>query len=112
MEAATLPDVCNILSVTRTSDGQGGFTDTWGTATANVKCRLDLFTSRGVGLVGIEMLKSASLKPFSTWILSVPNGTTLTAAHRVEVGSDTFNVIEVDAGRSWGANVRATLERV
>ena len=112
MQNYTLPDVCNILSLTQTSDGEGGLTDTWGTATANVACRLDLFTSRGVGIIGAEMVRSASIKPYSTWILSVPNGTTLTSAHRIECNGDTFNVIEVDASRSWGGNVRATLERL
>ena len=28
-----LPDVGDVLSLTQASDGQGGFTDTWGTAT-------------------------------------------------------------------------------
>lgn len=111
MENVTLPDTCNILSVTKVSDGQGGVTETWGTAIASVACRLDLFTSRGVGIIGSETVVGAALKPYSTWILSVPYGTALTSANRVEVDSNTYNVVEVDAGRSWGGNVRATLEK-
>lgn len=112
MQAATLPDVCNILTLTQTSDGMGGFTEAWGTAYANIVCRLDLSQSRGVGIVGMESPQSASIKPFSTWVLSVPHGTTLTNNDRVEVNSETFNVIEVDTPRSWHANLRATVEKI
>ncbi len=112
MQAATLPDTCNILSLTRTPDGEGGWTDTWGTASASISCRLDLVITRGVGFIGSEQIQSASLKPYSSWVLSVPHGTAITSANRVEVGSDTFNVVECDASRSWAGNVRATLERL
>ena len=33
-----MPDTCTILSVAYTSDGEGGMTEAWGTATASVKC--------------------------------------------------------------------------
>lgn len=112
MEDATLPDTCNILSLSQVSNGEGSMVDTWGTAFASVACRLDLFTSRGVGIIGMEQVQAGALKPYSTWILSVSYGTALTSANRVEVGSGTYNVVEVDAGRSWGGNVRATLEKV
>lgn len=112
VEAYALPDTCNVLSLTRTPDGEGGWTNTWGTATANVACRLDLSISRGVGIVGAESVRSASLKPFSTWILTAAHGTALDNTNRVEVNGDTFNVVEVDDARSWNAHVRATLERV
>lgn len=112
MEDATLPDTGNILSVTQTADGEGGYSESWGTATAGVACRVDLFTSRGVGIIGMEQVQAGAIKPYSTWILSVPYGTALTSANRFEHGGNTYNVIEVDAGRSWGGNVRATLEKI
>lgn len=112
MQAATLPSTCNILSLTRTPDGEGGWTETWGTVTANVACRLDLVITRGVGFIGSEQLQGAALKPYTSWVLSAPHGTALTDANRVEVSGDTFNVVECDASRSWGGNVRATLERL
>lgn len=112
MEDATLPDTCNILSLTQASDNEGGLIDTWGTATANVACRLDSVLTGGVGLYGTEQNRVASIKPYSTWTISLPHGTAITAANRVECNSSTFNVVEVDSARSWLANVRATLERV
>lgn len=99
-----LPQTCHILSLTGTLDGQGGFTESWGTATASVKCRLD------AARVGREELVAANLQPFSAWTLTVPHDTTITAANRVEVGSDTFNVISVDNGKSWIGSLRCLLE--
>ncbi len=112
LEAVALPDTCNILSLTRTSDGQGRWTETWGTATANVKCRLDSQASRGLVTAGAEQVVSASLKPYSDWVITLPHDTIITEANRVQVGSDTFNVTAVDKGQSWGVNVRAMLEKV
>jgi hypothetical protein len=111
MQATTLPDVGNILALSQSRSG-GRVTETWGTVTVNVPCRVDLFTSRGVGIIGSEKLQSAAIKPYSTWILSVPHGTAITNANRFEFNGNTYNVTEVDTGRSWGANVRATLEKV
>ena len=110
MESAALPSTGDILSLTRTSDGRGGWTETWGTATANVACRLDL-VRRNFG-VGIESVKAASIKPYSTWILSLPYGTAITSANRFQFGTDTYSVIEVNANSSWIPNVRATLEKI
>jgi len=102
-----MPDTCNILSRTDTADGQGGFTTTWGTATASVSCRLD---KRSGALE--EELMAASIQPFTSWMLTVPDETTITEAHRVEVGSNTFNVTSVDDGKSWKGSVRCQLEKV
>ena len=32
--AGMLPDTCNLLTLTRTSDGQGGWSEAWGTASS------------------------------------------------------------------------------
>jgi len=112
IEAIALPDTCNILSLTQVSDGAGGFTDTWGTVSSSIACRLDLFNSRGAGLIGMESSKGGALNPFSTWILTVPYGTSISTDNRIECNSENFNVVEVDSGRSWGVNVRATLEKI
>lgn len=105
LEAVALPDTCNILSVTQTADGQGGFTDAWGTASASVACRLDQKT-------GMEAQAGGAIQPFSSWVLSVPQATTLTTDHRVEHGGQTYNVISVDDDGSWQVVKRAQLERV
>ena len=110
IEEATLPDVGNILSLTRASDGRGGWTETWGTVTANTVCRVEL-VQRNLG-IGVEDVTNASIRPYSSWILTLPHGTAFTTANRFEYGGETYNVTEVNANSSWLANVRATLEKI
>jgi SPP1 family predicted phage head-tail adaptor len=100
-----LPDTCNILSLTNTPDGQGGQTQTWGTASANVTCRLDVTESR-------EMNAAGAIQTFTTYKLSMPYDTTIAAANRVEVNGETYTVIGVNNGQSWKAVTRVTLELV
>lgn len=99
-----LPDTCNILTLTRTANSQGGWAESWGTATSNVACRLDPISGR-------EQMAGAALQPFYSYVLSLPYGTTLTEANRVEVGTAVYTVVSVDANKSWSFGVRAYLER-
>ena len=101
LEAVLLSGTANILSVTRTPDGQGGFTETWGTAVANVACRVDYNQ-------GAEPAAGGALRPFTFWQLTFHQGTNLTAANRVEVGTITYSVSAVDQGNSWDVCLRAT----
>lgn len=100
-----LPDTCNLLTVTRTSDSAGGWSDTWGTATASVKCRLDAAN-------GKEQFIADNLKPFHGFILTLPYNTTITTDYRVEISSTSYNVVAVDSGKSWSACLRAAVEKV
>lgn len=102
---AILPDTCHVLSVTRVSDGQGGFTETWGTATANIACRIDPY--RGSGQVTGEQIAE-----YHTFVATLPYGTTVTTAHRLEVDSVTYSITSVASGRSWPLDVRAWLEKI
>ena len=110
MEAGLMPDECNILEVTQTSDSQGGFTDTWGTVTggAEITCRID----SQKGMFSGENVKGGALQPYHTFVLTLPQGTTITESNRVEVNSGTFTVTSVDTSKSWNACVRAWLEIV
>jgi SPP1 family predicted phage head-tail adaptor len=100
-----MPDTCNILAGTVTSDGQGGYTETWGTATAGASCRIDKRTGR-------EALSGGAVQTFGTWVLTLPHDTTITAEHRVEHDDATYSVVHVDIDKSWKASVRAELEEV
>ena len=99
-----MPDTCNILSVTRTSDGQGGMIDTWGTASASVICRLD-------PLPGKEIPVGGAVQPFKAYTLTLPYDTVIVEANRIELGTETFAVKSVDKQKSWAATRRALLER-
>lgn len=103
-----LPATCHILSVTRTSDGQGGFTDTWGTA-VTTSCRLDY--KQGPGQRG-EMVVAATNQPYSGFVLSLPWNTTITQANRIKIGSTQYNVTMVDSGKSWTAVLRCGVEAI
>src|SRR3972149_37908 len=83
-----LPDACNLLSPTFVSDGQGGFTATWGTVAGTIACRLD-------ALRGEELVTAGALQPFHTWVLTLPYGTSVTPAYRVEHGGNTYAVTSV-----------------
>jgi head-tail adaptor len=100
-----LPATCHILSLSQTSDGQGGFTDTWGTATANVSCRLDYKR-------GDERVFGATNQPYNGFVLSLPYDSTITAVNRVKIGSTQYNVTMVDNGKSWAAVVRCAVEAI
>jgi len=101
-----MPDKCNILSVVRASDGMGGFTETWGTVTANARCRLDKVR-------GVEKVTGGALSPYSRWMLTLPYDATVTAANRIEHGGNTYAVVDPsDEDKSWRVSVRCEVEKV
>jgi len=102
-----MPDTCAILTATNASDGQGGYTVTWGTASANVKCRVDPGKKEMY-----ERLTGAKLEPFSWWQLTLPHDTTITAQSRVVVNGNTYNVVNHDDNKSWQATLRVALMKV
>ena len=104
--AKILPDTCNILSATNTPNDQGGFTQTWGTTTAGVKCRVD-------PAGGQEQIVADSLRPFSSWILTVKADTTITEQNRVEFDGNTYNVTGIiNDGSSWHIVTKVKMEKV
>ena len=101
-----LPDTCNLLTVTESADGQGGFSQTWGTASSSVACRLDVVSGR-------EQVAGGALQPYIKTMLSLPYNTTITDAYRVEHGGITYAVIAPpNNDQSWKAVARVELERV
>ncbi len=99
-----MPDTCNILSLTRTSDSQGGWTETWGTASLAIACRLDF-------IGGAEAVTGGALIPYTWAIVTLPQATTITAQNRVEHNGVTYTVQSVNLG-SWLGVKRATLEKI
>jgi len=97
-----LPQRCNILEASLASDGQGGQVVTWGTATANVPCRLDPGTR-----LSDETLQTATLLPYAHAILTLLQGTEITTENRVEIGDYVYTVQSVDAGKAWEITRRA-----
>lgn len=100
-----LPDTCSILTLTRTADGMGGMTETWGTAYSGVDFRLDVKT-------GVEQVVGGGLKPFTSYKGSLPYDTTITSADRILHSGVTYAVTSVNTSQSWKAVVRVDLEKV
>ena len=96
---------CDILSVAYTADGEGGMAETWGTATANVNCRIDYRS-------GSEKMAGGAIQSFSKAVLSLPYTTALTTKHRVKLDDFVWAVLSVNEGQSWDVVRRAELERV
>ena len=100
-----MPDVCSILSVAYTSDGEGGMAETWGTATANVACRIDYRS-------GSEKMTGGAIQSYSKAVLSLPYTTTISTKNRIQIDSYVWAVLSINDKQSWDVIRRAELERV
>lgn len=97
-----LPDTCTILSNSGTTDSMGGFTNSWGTASASVSCRLDRQN-------GSYQDVNGGIHSVTKMIMTMPYNTTITTAHRIVHSGNTYNVTSVLSG-SWIASKRAEVE--
>jgi len=105
LERLTMPGTAYILSGTLASDGMGGFTTTWGTA-STVKCRLDRTGT------GYEKASGGGVEPWQGWVLSLPHDTSVTVTNRVKVASTTYAVKAVDSAKSLNCVLRVYLEEI
>jgi SPP1 family predicted phage head-tail adaptor len=96
---------CDILSVAYTADGEGGMAETWGTATANVACRIDYRS-------GSEKMTGGAIQSYSKAVISLPYTTAITTKHRIKLDDYVWSVLSVNEGQSWDVVRRAELERV
>jgi head-tail adaptor len=101
----TMPDVGTILTLTNTSDGQGGYTQSWA-GTVPTDCRIDFIS-------GSEQQAGGGYSPYTKTKLTLPYNTTITPANRFSVLGNTYNVVSAFVGdRSWNITVRCELEKV
>lgn len=100
-----LPDSCDILSVTYTRDGEGGSSETWGTISSNVPCRIDYRSGR-------ETLQGGAIQPYTNMIISLPYNVALETTNRIFADGQTYAVKSSNARQSWIVAVRAELERI
>jgi len=99
------PDTCDILSLTIVADGQGGQTETWGTATASAKCRFDFVS-------GDEQMAAGAEQVYKRAMLSLHYDTVITPANRILYEGNTYNVISVNDTTSWIVAKRAEVELI
>jgi SPP1 family predicted phage head-tail adaptor len=86
---AALPDTCVIRRVTLTPDSYGGHTEEWNDI-ATVACRV-----APSGHSPQEQVIAERMSATSTWTLTLPADTDVTAADRLVVGARTFEVAAV-----------------
>lgn len=97
-----LPGTCDIITVTNTVDGYGGYTT--GTSSAGTAaCRLD-------PIKGEEVTAGGEVMPFFRYVLTLPHDTTITTENQVEIDSDIYNVHSIDDNKSYKGSVRVILE--
>lgn len=101
-----LPDTCTIQSVSRSSDGAGGWSETWSTL-ATVACRLDPLKQQAQPetVAGREAL----IVPRQ---LTVPYDAPIDVDRRVVIGSETYEIRELVDDHSWRVCRRAKVVRV
>jgi head-tail adaptor len=105
--ALLLPDTCDVLEVTYTSDSAGGNTETWGTVSggSTLPCRVDYRTGR-------ETFTGGAIVPYQQAVISLAYDETITAANRIQIGTNIFSVQAVNTGQSWKGVARVTAELV
>jgi hypothetical protein len=100
-----MPDTATILSVTNSSDGQGGYTQVLGTVTASQACRID-------PLRGDENLSGGAVQPFHRFVVTMAYDASLTVSNLVRIDGTTYAVKSIDSDKSWPVTLRAYVERV
>ena len=102
-----LPDTGIVYRLTRTTDGMGGFTESWA-AVGTANCRI---APSG----GQEATVAGKLSSIGTWSLTFANGQDVRAADRVTVGAQTFAVETTAAGSvdgSWQTALRVVASEI
>lgn len=100
----TLPDTCNIITVTYTPDGYGGAIPTLGTVGADIPCRMDHKSGR-------EVLAGGAVQTYQGNTLTMPWDASCTTENRIEYKDSIYAVMAVSEG-SWLACLRVTVEKV
>lgn len=102
-----LDQTCLIERGTVTNDGQGGWSEAWGTITASCACRLGVQGGPG------DIREGASRREFSdVLVLRVAFDQDLAQADRVTINSDVYQVEEVLDEHQWMISKQARVTKV
>jgi len=85
----SLPDTAQVRRKSLTSDGAGGYTESWSTVAA-VACRV-----APSGQSPQERVIAERLTATAIWTVTLPAGTDVRPADRIVVGSRAFEVVGV-----------------
>lgn len=98
---------CKIERGTVTNDGQGGFSESWGTVAGTVACRLGVMSGAG------DIREGANRREFSdVLVLRVAFDQDLAQADRVTINADVYQVEELLDEHQWMMVKRARVTKV
>lgn len=104
--SATLPDTCEIQSVTETQSARGAITKSWAARGTAIACRISPY----VGTQFPQFIAEAASER-RLWVLSVAYNQEMAATDRVIHGGATYQVKQVNYGsESESLLTRALLE--
>jgi hypothetical protein len=103
-QESKLPDTCLIEDYTSVADDAGGTVDTWGTPVSS-PCRLGV----AIGAREGDKIVAGQQQNASSWVITLPNGRTVSSKSRITIGVRVFQVIK-QLDHSWNtvARVNAT----
>lgn len=102
-----LSDTCTIRKVTRSDDGQGGFTETWSDRASGVACRLASVRSQRS-----ERPEGEQLAAYSRWVLTIPHDQAIEESDRVVHDGETYEVAHLEDTHSNRTAKRVWLRRL
>jgi head-tail adaptor len=102
-----MPDTCTLQTLTRASDGQGGWTETWANTYTSVSCRL-----APVRAAQSEQIEGGQLAAMSPWILTVAHDQAIDETMRVVHASETFEIAHLEDTHSNRTAKRVYLRRL
>lgn len=104
---AAMPNTATRLTLSTASDGAGGVTETWGTASTAIPCRISSAPlSARVGLEGERFTVHDLL------ILTIPHDQAIALTDHWVVEAITYRVMAIDDAGDWRSARRAEVTRV
>ncbi len=102
--AQLLPDLCDLQSVARTSDGAGGYMETWTTYAVDVPCRLAVDRTQAR-----EEVQAGQVTPTQRYWLTLAYDRAIAITDRVVKAGRVFEVAGLDDGKSYAATKRVAV---
>lgn len=104
---AHLPSAAEVWRATPTPDDRGGTTQTYA-RTSTVRCRYAALA----GVQASERVYADRLGGLQGWWFTLPLGIDVTLADQLRADGRTFEVVSLDAGRSWDISIRVLTKEV
>ena len=91
-----LPDTCTISRATPTADALGGQTVVWANVAVGIACRF-----APDGITDGERDVAGAVRSTAGWRFTLAHNIDARLTDRIVVGARTFEVVAIDAARSW-----------